>query len=532
MTKKLLLCTLTFVLVLIGIQSCRTNQFRSNYKDANSLLHETENIKTKPYLKAHLKNGDVCILKDSWQIDTISNVIIGNGTLYDFNRSKVRAGSMDIKIDSVAIFETNTKLIKTEVERAAALTILTALNLELSLYCIANPKACFGSCPTFYIHENHHLHYADAEGFSNAICPSMEYGDIDAIGQQRIEHDTFSLTMKNEALETHCINQVKILAYPLQEGERVYQSPKDHFYLCGEHYPISQAKADEGDITLLLKSQDLQERFSLSDKKNLSSKEEIFLTFDHVTGADKLGLILNFRQTIMTTFLFYNAMGYMGEKVGDVFAILETDEKMRAKFDATTKELGNIEIYLWNELSKKWEHKGGFNETGPIAINKQFIPLQQVPTDKTVKIKLVLNRGLWRIDYAALAAIHQSVSPFEVNPTSILDKGKMDNEALHKISQPDQYLISMPGSEYKFNFILPASNTDYELFLYSKGYYLEWMREQWIQDKNILKLRQMVYRPKKHLRSQARNYKQYEATMEQEFWNSRIDTKIFSYYEK
>ena len=89
----------------------------------------------------------------------------------------------------------------------------------------------------------------------------------------------------------------------------------------------------------------------------------------------------------------------------------------------------------------------------------------------------------------------------------------------------------MPGSAYIFNFDLPKHNEDYELFLYSKGYYLEWMREHWIKDKNLLKLRQMVEQPKKYLRVEAEAYKRYETNMEQEFWNSKIDTKIFSYYE-
>ena len=90
----------------------------------------------------------------------------------------------------------------------------------------------------------------------------------------------------------------------------------------------------------------------------------------------------------------------------------------------------------------------------------------------------------------------------------------------------------MPGSEYSLGFLLPQANTEYELFLYSKGYYLEWMRQKWIKDKDLLKLRQMVYNPKKYLKEEAENFKKYETTMEEVFWNSKIDTKTFSYYEK
>jgi hypothetical protein len=531
MTKKIIFYTLTVVIVIIGIQSCATYYFRSNYKDTNSLIHGTKNLQAIPFLKAHLKNGDVCILKDSWKIDTTLNIVSGNGTQYDFNRKQIFQGSISIAIDSVAIFETNVKILNPEAGRITALSLMAGLDVVVGIICITNPKACFGSCPTFYINENDNFHYADAEGFSNAISPSMEYYDIDALNHYSITNNVFSITMKNEALETHCVKNVKILAYPLENGERVYQSPTNDFYLCENNYSLSFAQANEGDITALLKNIDRQERFSLSDSSNLNSKEEIYLTYDNVKNTDNLGLILNFRQTLMTTYLFYSAMGYMGDNVSDVFYILETDEKMRNNFDATTKELGGIECYLWNEKTNSWEIQATINETGPIAINRQFIPFHNTQSNAKVKIKLVLNKGLWRLDYVSLTNIKKQVTPIEFLPTTIYNKGKLDNVALVEINSPNKYLLSMPGSEYKFNFTLPGANTDYEFFLYSKGYYIEWMREHWIKDKDLLKLKQMVDNPKKYLLEEAKHYKHYESSMEQEFWNSKIDTKTLSYYE-
>src|SRR5436309_267728 len=102
MTKKIIFRVLIFVIAIIGIQSCAVYYFRSNYKDANSLLHQTNNLQTKPFLKAHLKNGDVCILKDSWKIDTALNTVSGYGTKYDFNRKMIFEGAIKIPIDSVA----------------------------------------------------------------------------------------------------------------------------------------------------------------------------------------------------------------------------------------------------------------------------------------------------------------------------------------------------------------------------------------------------------------------------------------------
>jgi hypothetical protein len=530
--KKIIIYILTITTTIFGIQACKTYYFRSNYKDTNSLIHATNNIQTKPYLKAHLKNGDVCILRDSWIVDTVTNVLTGTGTKYNFNRIKISEGSISIPIDSVAIFETNKKIKNPEAGRIAALSILAGLDVIAGIICISNPKACFGSCPTFYINENDNFHYADAEGFSNAISPSLEYYDIDALDNKPLFQNTFSITMKNEALETHCVNDVKLLAYPRKKGERVYQSPTNDFYLCENNYSLTHASANEGDITTLLKNEDRQERFSFSDENNLSNKEEVFLSFNNVKNADKLGLVLNFRQTLMTTYFIYSAMGYMGDEVGDIFAKMEMNKETKEKLKGgIKKELGNIDIYLWNEQKNEWELQNGVYETGPIAFNRQFIPLDHLSSSSKIKLKLVMNKGLWRIDYVALTNIKDKVKPIEITPTNILNKGKVDNTALLEIKNPEKYLISMPGSEYKFNFTLPSADTDYELFLYSKGYYLEWMREHWLKDKDLLKLKQMVDNPKKYLMVEAKNYKRYETTMEHEFWNSKIDTKTFSYYE-
>ena len=531
-SKELIFTIVAIIIILVAIQACKVYYFRSNYYETNKLLHETKNIQTKPFLKAHLKSGDIFILKDSWQIDTVKNLVVGNGIIYNFNRLQTFAGDISIPIDSVAVFETNTKILNPEAGRIAAITILTAIDAVIGIICLTNPKACFGSCPTFYLNENDNFHYADAEGFSSAIAPSMEYSDIDALNNKAISSHFFSITMKNEALETHCVNDVKLLAYPRKANERIFQSYSNDFYLCENLYSLCNATGNEGNITSLLQNQDMQERFSLSDPNNMSCKEEVYLDFENVKNPSDIGLIVNFRQTLMTTYFVYSAIGFMGDEVGDIFAKIENNKGLNDKLKAgISKELGNIDVYLWDEKKSNWVFQDGLYETGPIAINKQILPLKGIMAAKNIKIKLIMNKGLWRIDYLALTNIKEKVVPIEILPSSILNKGKIDNQALVSINNPYNYLISMPGSEYKFNFILPAQSNDYELFLYSKGYYLEWMREHWIKDKNLLKLRQMIENPKRYLKTEANYYKLYESTMEQEFWNSKINTKTFSYHE-
>lgn len=520
------------VTVLIVFQSCSSHFiFRETYKDANALLTKVNRLDGIPFLKAHMKDGSVFILRDTWRVDTIDNSVTGNGTHFDFNREIISTGNFIITLDSVALFETNLKIVEPEESRIRGLTILAGLDIILGIYCLSNPKACFGSCPTFYQEGNEDFHSADAEGFSNAILPSMEYGDVDALDNPPLTGKTFSITMKNEALETHCVKAVKLLAYPRNTGERVFHTSQNEFVLCKNIYPLSSGFAEEGDITKLLSKRDRTERFSPADGKNLIAKEEIYLTFDNVGSTDSLGLILNFRQTLMTTFLIYSAMGYMGDEAVDLLADVE-NQKFSGNSNAHIKtELGEIEIYIWDETATEWKLQNTLYETGPIAINRQIVSLNGTTSGDRVKLKLIVNKGLWRFDYAALTNIKGKVAPVELSPDNLLNKGLPDEAAFSNLIDSEKYLLSMPGSEYKLSFTLPDAGHDYELFIYSKGYYLIWMRQNWYQQKNLSALQMMIYEPAKYLKSVTDEYKRYEKTMEADFWNSRINTKKFSYYE-
>jgi hypothetical protein len=192
------------------------------------------------------------------------------------------AGTMSLSIDSIAIIETNKKLVGAESERVSILSILAAIDIAITIACITNPKACFGSCPTFYINEHESIHFADAEGFTHAISPSLQYHDIDALNNSAVSGSDFFLTMKNEALETHCVKSVKLLAYPRKKGERVYQARDDVFYACENRYALTKAVAPEGDITKALIDSDREERFSLADKNDLCSREVVYLAYDNI----------------------------------------------------------------------------------------------------------------------------------------------------------------------------------------------------------------------------------------------------------
>jgi hypothetical protein len=78
----------------------------------------------------------------------------------------------------------------------------------------------------------------------------------------------------------------------------------------------------------------------------------------------------------------------------------------------------------------------------------------------------------------------------------------------------------MPGDRYELEYVLPAGES-YELFLDSRGYYLEWMRQEWLADENPLAALRLFTSPDRMLRELAPAYKRVEPRMEEIFWRSR-----------
>ena len=69
-------------------------------------------------------------------------------------------------------------------------------------------------------------------------------------------------------------------------------------------------------------------------------------------------------------------------------------------------------------------------------------------------------------------------------------------------------LTTFPGDEYTFVYDLPQDFGNYELFLESRGYYLEWMRQEWLREENQDLAAMMFADPQSPLRLLAPQFKQ------------------------
>ncbi|WP_373520605.1 hypothetical protein [Aquiflexum sp.] len=510
---KLFLFWVSMVCFLIS--SCKTAPVRREINSTDQIQYLNPENK---FMKVHMMDGSVFIL-NFWFLDDGKNNLSGYGELLNIQRRVVerrirtdnRNGIVDpftFPLDDIALVETNDP----GNSLGGGLGFTTALIGGVAVLCILSPKTCFGSCPTFYAETNDTLRIL-AEGFSTSILPSLEKNDIDMLFEAKYKKD-FQLTLTNEALETHSIRYANILCFEKEEYQKVFATPKGNFYLTENARIPKTCNSPKGGCLEEVKLMDHKEYFSESDQDNLLSKEELILDFE-IEKAGNFGLVLGKRQTMMTTYLLYQGLAYMGKSVSYFLAQHELGnmEKKLGIFEM----LGGVEIYFQNP-NLEWQYAGEVNETGPIATDFNMVEIGNVPHGN-LKIKLLMNRGLWRIDYLSLVDIYSEVKPTVVSPYAVENIHGKEKEPFSKLMDPEEFLVTYPGEKFLINYQLPFEHA--ELFLDSKGFYLEWIREDWIKEQNFRKLNQMVNNPSTYLKKVAKEYKRIEPVMEEAFWNSR-----------
>jgi hypothetical protein len=385
--------------------------------------------------------------------------------------------------------------------------------------CLADPKTCFGSCPTFYAPGRDGEMELQAEGFSSSIAPALEATDVDMLLHARPTEREFTIRLTNEALETHVIRHADVLAAPRAPGGRVYVTSDGRFLEAFEAAGPSLCSAPGGDCLAGVLEADGDEWFSLADSTDLAAREILEFEFENVPDGP-LGLVVSSRQTFITTFLIYQALAYLGEDAGRFLAMLDVGgDDVRRRAGGVGRALGEIEVLVQSD-SGTWEVTGTSGETGPIAADTRVVPLATGGLSAG-RIRLRLTQGLWRLDRVALVRLGAEVRPERLRPSRVRSHDGDHPGALDALRDPHETLVTLPGDSYEVSYQLPPEPQGYELFLEARGYYLEWMRQEWMDDRDPLRAAQLLTDPAGALRSLAPQYKAREPLFEELFWSSR-----------
>lgn len=529
-------------------------------------VSENFKLKTGHFAKLHTKNGQVYVLnKWSFSKSDKSKEIIGFGVLYDRDRQPIKHGNFIINVDQLTLIETTHPR---QFKRTSKLLIGLGVGVAVvGLFCIVATKACFGSCPTIYNGElkADELESSEllAEGFSDAIAPSLESRDLDPLVSTRwsAEHKNVTLTLTNEAYETHAIKQMNVWAVDLPDQrfvDMVHTPMPDEAHL----YPITQSFAPlkcqssaTGNCLAQVKKADYQAHLAPAHSKDLGHREHVILSLpnpyeqwnaqfadqhsrkDPTVNKDlRPAVVISLRNSLLNTYIFYQLWSWLGLRAGDWLMHLESlmqagvDNKStvgKSTFKRISAALGDLHVELLNGVNKsgeeQWLSVGRYDEIGPLAQEKVIFLLPKSLPQGPLTLRLTNAQGNFRLDYIASTLAGNEQKGRLLHPSVVRNQqGQTRDQLLELLKEPKEYLVTYPGDLFYIDYSDPKGTEQSRYFLDSTGHYVEWQQPSWLKEQNEAAFIDFLIDPSAGLKKLAPRYKKLEPNIEKEFWNSRF----------
>ena len=435
-------------------------------------------------MKAFLLDGST-ILFPAGAVITVDSVL-GSGTRHSFGLDDSVPVS-GVSLDSLAGIEAFQG--STNQGATVAATIgLTALGVVGT---VALAKALFGSCPTFYA-SSETGGALQSEGFSYSIAPLLEARDLDALSVVPDADGVLRLELRNEALETHYINHLEVLALDHAPGVRMMPDDLGLPIAVGQEVDVMTARDRAGrDVTATLARADGDVYASPAARiasANAADPDDFLeLRFPRPAGSEAV-LTLRLRNSLLNTVLFYDmmlgqagagAVDWIGQDMDRIGTLVEMGRWFQ---DAMGLRVDVFDGREWVQVSR-------LTDTGPIAWEEVGvrIPLSRNGShadDDDVRVRIRFLTDAWRIDRAALGTSADFVEHAPLAVARMVGSEPIGPDVAPRLARPDdEYLTTYPGTSVQLEFDPPPAppGASRSYLLVSQGYYTEWVRPEWIR---------------------------------------------------
>ena len=435
-------------------------------------------------MKAHLDDGTTIVYSNGVSVG--ADTLRGAGEAYDLALTPTGFVSRVpmSRVLALEVFRTGVNPIGTFL--VSTLATAGTIGVSVAIYCASNPK-CFGSCPTAYS-DSASVLVLEAEGFSYSIAPLFEMRDVDRLRGHAGPDGAVRLEIRNEALETHYINQLELLEVRHAADEVVLPDPAQRPLAVRGLSPPLAAKDRAGrDVLPALAAHDgvtfRTDSATLAHADAADAADWIDIEAPAPPGADSVALVLRLRNSLLNTVLLYDLMLgdrglYAVDYLGRDLQRPETATGLAAWYAA---HMG-MRVAVWDHGG--WKPVGRIPDTGPIAW-KDVAFMVPVAGSGPVRVRLSFPADNWRIDRVAVATAVRPAAARTIPLARVLDSdGRVDSAALANLRAVDgRYLMTSAAQRFDAVFETGPEPADSArtFFLGWQGFYDEWIRRSWVE---------------------------------------------------
>jgi hypothetical protein len=527
--RRVSICAALSTAVLVGtIGSCVTTVRYEAMPLAGQVVRSP--------VKAHLMDGSTIVFSSGVTVGGAQ--VTGAGTRYDIRLNRVGPIS-GVALDSVLAmesFRTETDFGRSVLYGVSGFYVhATPVVFGALGICLSTGAFCPGSCPTVYS-DSAGVELLEAEAFSYSIAPLFEARDVDRLGASVNERGEVRLEVRNEMLETHYINHLELIEVAQVLGERVVPDSEGKPVVLGRPLALQHAADRDGRaVTELLARRDHLQYASSTSRIEQAIGSGPGKLEDHVDldipvpwGAERIGLHLRLRNSLLATVLFYDmmlgergarALDWLGQDLGEIGPAVELGQWAA---DNLGMRVSVLEEHEWREIAR-------IPDKGPLAWDDVgvIVPVSPARSGASVRIRLAFPVDHWRIDHVTPFETAQYAEGRVIPLSSVVapDGSEQADVLANLAAADDSYLVTSPG--YSFDAVFrpdagerdPGVEQERTFFLASQGYYIEWVRQSWLA--NGRETEPFEPGPEALLEALQRWHASRE-TMEEQFYGTRI----------
>jgi len=436
-------------------------------------------------VKAHLLDGRTVIFPNGVAVS--DGAVRGDGYRYGLTLRDSTAVLL-VPLDSVVgmeVFEESQDGVKSFLVSAVATAATLVATAGLAV-------AIFGSCPTIYTDSAGSVQL-EAEAFSYSIAPIFESRDVDRLRVRSAPDGSVRLEVRNEALETHYVNQLELLEVSHDSSESAFVDELNRLVVVADQRLLARASDRRGhDVSGALRAEDGD--LYRTDARTLNAAalgdldDWINLVAAPPPDVDSVVVVLRLRNSLLNTTLLYDVMlgepgarslDWVGQDLKQVGPALEVAQWYQQRMGM------DVVVAAGSGENSSYQVVAHVKDTGPIAW-KDVAVVIPVLTRDSVRIRLRFPADNWRIDRAVLAGRYRRVTAQVVPLVEVETPHFSQDAALASLRTADsRYVQTSPGERLTAVFrpsSPPAGRAATRtFFVASQGYYIEWMRPGWLR---------------------------------------------------